>query len=53
MTERIIKLVSNENYLELLNQSAESIHLSVFSSEITQNPGEIWNRWEAIIDEDS
>ena len=29
MTSRIIKLISNENYLELLNQSADSIHNSV------------------------
>ena len=53
MTWRIIKLTSNKKYLELFNRSAESIHLSVFSSEITQNPEEIWNRWEAILDEDS
>ena len=36
MTWRIIKLISNENYLELLNRSAESIqpiHLSVSSSD--------------------
>ena len=49
----IIKLVSNENYLELLNWSAELIHISVLSSELTQNPGEIWNQWEVILDEDS
>ena len=29
MTWSIIKLVSNKNYLELLNRSAELIHLSV------------------------
>ena len=30
------KLVSNQNYLDLLNRSAESIHLSVFS--VDDNP---------------
>ena len=36
MIWRIIKLVSNENYLELLNRSADSIHYLVFS--VDDNP---------------
>ena len=41
MTWRIIKLVSNENYLDLLNRSAESIHLSMFSVDDNPEPRKI------------
>ena len=41
MTWRIIKLVSNENYLELLNQSADSIHYFVFSVDDNLEPSKI------------
>ena len=53
MTWRTIKLTSNKNYLELLNQGVESIHLSVFRVTNNSEFGESWNQWEAILDEDS
>ena len=41
MTGRITKLVSNENYLELLNQIADSIHYLVFSVDDNPEPRKI------------
>ena len=43
MTRRITKLVSNENYLELSNRSAESIHLPVLSSDQPLRTRGYWN----------
>ena len=39
MTWRIIKVISNDNYLGLSNRNAESVHISVFSVDDNPEPG--------------
>ena len=41
MTSRIIKLISNENYLGISNWNAESVHISVFSVDDNPEPRKI------------